>query len=101
MERNEILNVIQDILRDVLEDDEIVVSEELCAKENPSYTAPLLRQTKVDFSRSPIPNPSEPDTTAVSLYKDWPWWSVPEAEAVKAEMQADPRWDIWVSRMHS
>ncbi|MBQ8886690.1 MAG: acyl carrier protein [Candidatus Gastranaerophilales bacterium] len=33
MERSEILNVIQDILRDVLEDDEIVVSEELCAKD--------------------------------------------------------------------
>ena len=33
MERSEILNVIQEILRDVLEDDEIVVSEELCAKD--------------------------------------------------------------------
>lgn len=75
--------------------------EELCAKEAPTYTAPLLRQVAVDFSRTPIPNSSEPDTTAVSLYKDWPWWSVPEAEEVKAEMQADPRWDIWVSRTHS
>lgn len=75
--------------------------EALCAKKNPSYTAPLLRQVKVDFSRSPIPNPSEPDTTAVSLYKDWPWWSVPEAEEVKAEMQADPRWEMWVAETHS
>ena len=33
MERSEILNEIQNILRDVLEDDEIVVSEELCAKD--------------------------------------------------------------------
>ena len=74
--------------------------EELCAKENPSYTAPLLRQVKVDFSRSPIPNPSDPDTTAVSLYKDWPWWSVEEETQVKREIQADPRWDAWVAKTH-
>lgn len=72
--------------------------EELCTKETPSYTAPLLRQVKVDFSRSPIPNPSEPDTTAVSLYKDWPWWSVEEETQVRQEMQADPRWDAWVEK---
>ena len=33
MERSEILNEIQNILRDVLEDDEIIASEELCAKD--------------------------------------------------------------------
>lgn len=74
--------------------------EELCAKENPRYTAPLLRLVEVDFSRSTIPNPAEPDTTAISLYKDWPWWSAEEADTVRAEMQADPRWDAWVSRTH-
>lgn len=74
--------------------------EELCTKEKPTYTAPLLRQVEVDFSRSPIPNPSEPDTTAISLHKVWPWWSVPEAEEVKAEMQADPRWDAWVAKTY-
>ena len=72
--------------------------EALCAKETPSYTAPLLRQVKVDFSRSPIPNPSEPDTTAVSLYKDWPWWHVEGETQVRAEMQADPRWAMWVKK---
>ena len=75
--------------------------EELCAKETPSYTAPLLRQVKVDFSRSPIPNPSDPDTTAVSLYKDWPWWHVGEETQVKQEIQADPRWDAWVVKTQS
>ena len=75
--------------------------EELCAKETPSYTAPLLRQVKVDFSRSPIPNPSDPDTTAVSLYKDWPWWHVGEETQVKREIQADPRWDAWVVKTQS
>ena len=72
--------------------------ENLCTKEKPVYTAPLLRQVKMDFSRSPIPNPSEPDTTAVSLYEAWPWWHVEEETQVKQEMQADPRWDAWVAR---
>ena len=75
--------------------------EELCAKETPSYTAPLLRQVKVDFSRSPIPNSSDPDTTAVSLCKDWPWWHVGEETQVKQEIQADPRWDAWVVKTQS
>lgn len=74
--------------------------EELCTMENPSYTAPLLRQVKMDFSSSPIPNPSEPDTTAVSLYKAWPWWSVEEEIQVRQEIQADPRWDAWVAKTH-
>lgn len=74
--------------------------EELCAKENPAYTAPLLRQIKVDFSRSPIPNPAEPDTTAISLYKAWPWWHVEEETQVRQEMQSDPRWDAWVAKTH-
>ena len=72
--------------------------EALCATETASYTAPLLRHVKVDFSRSLIPNPSEPDTTAISLYKDWPWWSVEEEAQVRQEIQADPRWDLWVEK---
>jgi len=72
--------------------------EALSRSGNPTYTAPLLRQIKVDFSHCAIPDPSMPDTTAVSLYKDWPWWSVKEARQVKAEMQADPRWDAWVAK---
>ncbi len=74
--------------------------ERLCNERKPFYTAPMLKQVEVDFSRSPIPDPSEPDTTAASLYKDWPWWNTPEAEAVKAEMQADSRWASWVSKTH-
>lgn len=70
--------------------------EELCTKKDPFYTAPLLRLVSVDFSRSPIPDPSEPDTTAVSLYLAWPWWHVEEETRVRQEMQADPRWAVWV-----
>ena len=71
--------------------------EALCKDEKPMYTASLLRHVEVDLSRSPMPDPSKPDTTAASLYHDWPWWSTPEAETVKAQMQKDPRWDRWVS----
>ena len=70
--------------------------EDFCSKENPCYTAPMLRLVEVDFSRCVIPGPSQPDTTAASLYRAWPWWNVPEAEQVKREMQADPRWAQWV-----
>lgn len=72
--------------------------EALCELEEPKYTAPLLRLVQMDFSRSTVPNPNEPDTTAASLYRDWPWWHTPEAEQVKAEMQADPRWEEWIWR---
>ena len=71
---------------------------QLCRMENPSYTAPLVRLVAVDFSRSPIPDPSQPETTAASLYNAWPWWHVEEEERVKAQMQADPRWDAWVQK---
>ena len=32
-----------------------------------------------------------------TLAEDWPWWTVPEVEQVKAEIQADPRWADWVA----
>lgn len=34
----------------------------------------------------------------LTMAEDWPWWTVPEVEQVKAEIQADPRWDAWVER---
>lgn len=72
--------------------------EEICKLENPGYTAPLLRQVMVDFSRSTMPDPSRPETTAVSLYTDWPWRRTEEEATVRQEMQADPRWDAWVKK---
>lgn len=32
----------------------------------------------------------------LTMAEDWPWWNVPEVEQVKAEIQADPRWNAWV-----
>ena len=75
--------------------------ETLCTKEKPGYTAPMLRLVDVDFSRSVIPDPSQPETTAADLYMSWPWWHVEEAPSVKVQMQADPRWDVWVRKCNS
>lgn len=75
--------------------------EALCGKDNPGYTAPMLRLVAVDFSRSVIPDPSQPETTAADLYMSWPWWHVEEEPIVQAEMQADPRWEEWVRKCES
>ena len=72
--------------------------EEVCRSKKAYYTAPLVQLVKVDLTSYQIPDPSDPSTTSASLPEDWPWWTVPEVEQVKAEMQADPRWDAWVSR---
>ena len=55
------------------------------------HTSPLFRTLRV--------NPEGYTLTAAStLPEDWPWWCVPDYHAVKAEMQADPRWDEWVRK---
>ena len=57
------------------------------------YTAPLVRLAEgipgcdADVARQDVQ----------SLAEDWPWYNVPEAEQVKAEIQADPRWAAWVA----
>lgn len=72
--------------------------EQLCKEKAPHYTAPLVRLAEVDFSRSAIPDPAIPETTAVGLYTAWPWWHVPEEEQAKEEIQRDPRWEEWTKR---
>jgi len=58
------------------------------------YRAPLVRLAEevpgcnADIARQDYQTMSD----------EWPWWNVPEAEQVKAEMQADPRWDVWVAK---
>ena len=56
------------------------------------FTAPLLRQVKIN------PEGYTGLTFTSSLSEDWPWWGVPDCSKVKAEMQADPRWDEWVKQ---
>ena len=57
-----------------------------------SYTAPLLRlvsEKRDTHSEAGI---------AANLPEDWPWWCDTGNQAVKAEMEKDPRWDEWVKR---
>ena len=66
--------------------------EKVCREGDPAYTAPLVQVVHADLSSYYT------DMTAADLPEDWPWWDVPEADAVKAQMKADPRWDEWVCR---
>ena len=72
--------------------------EKVCKMAEAPYTSPLVQLVKVDPANCQMPDPSDPSTTAASLPEDWPWWDVPEAGQVKAEMRADPRWTAWAAR---
>lgn len=67
---------------------------EVCENGVARYTAPLVRLAE----EKPGCNAESARQDYLTMAEDWPWWSVPEAEQVKAEMQADPRWDAWVSK---
>ena len=68
---------------------------QICEDGVTRYTSPLVRLAEekpgcsADIARQDYRTMAE----------DWPWWTVPEVEQVKAEMQADPRWDVWASNM--
>ena len=64
----------------------------LCEVGAGTYTAPLLRLVAVDLAVEGVTD------AAAGLPGEWPWWDVPEAEQVRAEMQADSRWAVWVQR---
>lgn len=67
----------------------------VCEEGVARYTAPLVRLAEEKA-------PCDADTARQdyrTMAEDWPWWTVPEVEQVKAEIQADPRWDAWVARL--
>ena len=59
-----------------------------------NYTAPLVRLAE----EKPGYSADEARQDYRTMAEDWPWWTVPEVDQVKAEIQADPRWDTWVKR---
>lgn len=75
--------------------------EQVCERQKAYYTAPLLQPVKIDLSDDEIPDAADSLRSVASLPEDWPWWDVPEAERVKAAMQADPRWDEWVKKANA
>lgn len=59
------------------------------------YTAPMVR-----LAEEKAPCTAEAARAdLLSMPEDWPWWTVPEVEQVKAEIQKDPRWTTWVSKI--
>ena len=66
---------------------------DICEAGVARYTAPMVRLAEdkpgcsADIARQDFK----------TLAADWPWWTVPEVEQVKAEIQADPRWATWVA----
>ena len=70
-----------------------------CMREAEYYTAPLVRLVQYE-TRQSNPDVELPiETSTLSLADDWPWWCVPEYAIVKPEIQADPRWNEWVSKL--
>ncbi|MBE6657635.1 MAG: helix-turn-helix domain-containing protein [Ruminococcaceae bacterium] len=73
--------------------------EDYCANDTGHYTAPLVRLVQYEWIQAKANDDSHPHTSRASLAEDWPWWCVPEIEIVKPEIQKDPRWDAWVSKL--
>ena len=64
-----------------------------------AYTSPLLRLVPYENAGQRADDETPPQTEKRSLADDWPWWSVPGNGAVRAEMEADPRWQTWVDSL--
>ncbi|MBE6676466.1 MAG: helix-turn-helix transcriptional regulator [Ruminococcaceae bacterium] len=73
--------------------------EQYCESQDGYYTAPLVCLVPYEKIQAKANDDSHPHTSAGSLAEDWPFWSVPEYEIVKPEIQVDPRWDEWVSKL--
>lgn len=56
------------------------------------FSSPLLHRVRTRAAETPE------SAFASELPDLWPWWSVERLDEVKAEMQADPRWDEWIKR---
>jgi len=69
----------------------IQISEDGVAR----YTAPMVRLAE----NKPACSAEIARLDFQTLAEDWPWWTVPEVEQVKPEIQADPRWAAWVARL--
>ncbi len=68
---------------------------QICENGTARYTAPLVRLAE----EKPPCDVETARQDYQTMAEDWPWWTVPEAEQVKAEMQADPRWWEWVEKI--
>lgn len=67
----------------------------VCENGTARYTAPLVRLAE---EKAPC-TADAAKADLLSMPEDWPWWSVPEAESVKAEIRKDPRWKAWAAKI--
>lgn len=67
---------------------------QICEDGVARYTAPLVRLAE----EKPWCSAADARQDFLTMAEDWPWWTVPEVDQVKEEIQADPRWDAWVAR---
>ena len=68
-------------------------SIQICEDGVARYTAPMVRLAE----EKPACSAEIARMDYQTLAEDWPWWTVPEVEQVKTEIQADPRWTAWVA----
>ena len=68
-------------------------------KEKGYYTAPLIKLIEHEVWQNDPDADIPVKTSLISLAEDWPWWCVPEYSTVKPEIQSDPRWNEWVSKL--
>lgn len=69
-------------------------SIQICEDGIARYTAPMVRLAE----EKPPCSAEIARMDYQTIAEDWPWWTVPEVDQVKAEIQSDPRWDAWVAR---
>ena len=73
--------------------------DESHTKDKGAYTAPLIKLVQHEVWKND-PDVDKPiKTSHMSLAEDWPWWCVSEYSTVKPEIQSDPRWNEWVSKL--
>ena len=73
--------------------------DESYTKDKGAYTAPLIKLVQHEVWKND-PDVDKPiKTSHMSLAEDWPWWCVSEYSTVKPEIQTDPRWNEWVSKL--
>ena len=73
--------------------------DESHTKEKGYYTAPLINFVQYELWKNDPDFDMPIETSHMSLADDWPWWCVSECDVVKTEIQADPRWNEWVSKL--
>ena len=73
--------------------------DESHTKETGCYTAPLIKLVQHEVWKNDPDVDMPIKTSHMSLAEDWPWWCVPEYSIVKPEIQADSRWNEWISKL--